>query len=336
MDVTPPSLTRLSSKFMDLGLLTESSRPGGARGQPKKMLSIESSRFFAIGVHVSLGRVDAVLVDLSGKVRASNDWDLTHATPVALAGKVQQASRNLMEKARIPRSKLLGAGFALPGNFGTNLLQFEAHQAFGNLIGTETFEVLREALDCPVFFENDGSAAVLGEYLFGPYQWTEPIFLVHLGVGLGGGAVLDGKLFRGHKGNACLPGALFPYGQPRPTWLDLKECLDRASIDIRFLNEPGAREMTARPVLQEWVSRSAEQLQLAVRVISGFFDPKIIVLGGPMPTIVTEALARSLNATSIPGPSRGLAVAPVTAAGLGMRGGAIGAASLPIFECLIS
>jgi glucokinase len=49
---------------------------------------------------------------------------------------------------------------------------------------------------------NDCTAAVLGEKMFGAGRESENIFYVTLSTGLGGGAIVDGKLLRGKDGNA--------------------------------------------------------------------------------------------------------------------------------------
>jgi glucokinase-like ROK family protein len=54
----------------------------------------------------------------------------------------------------------------------------------------------------PVFVENDANAAALGEYYFGVAREVKHFIYLSTGVGLGGGIMLDGKLFRGHGGYA--------------------------------------------------------------------------------------------------------------------------------------
>ncbi|MFH1675614.1 MAG: ROK family protein [bacterium] len=73
-----------------------------------------------------------------------------------------------------------------------------------NLPNIRDFELAREltdGLNLPAFVDNDATCAAWGEYLFGGYE-TDDLLVVTLGTGIGGGLVLDGKLYRGSHGFA--------------------------------------------------------------------------------------------------------------------------------------
>lgn len=62
--------------------------------------------------------------------------------------------------------------------------------------------MLEEALALPSRVENDANAAVYGEYLTGAARGATNAVLITLGTGVGGGIILDGRLFRGSGGGA--------------------------------------------------------------------------------------------------------------------------------------
>ena len=86
------------------------------------------------------------------------------------------------------------------------------------------------------------------------------------------------------------------------------------------------------PVLQPWLSRASTQLEDAVRIVTGMFDPPVIVLGGLLPHDYLKDIAKRLTASNVKGPSRGLSVATVIATSQGDLNGPIGAASIPFFR----
>jgi glucokinase len=61
---------------------------------------------------------------------------------------------------------------------------------------------LSGALGCPAVLENDANAAALGEYAFGAGQGARHMVYVTISTGIGGGLVLDGRLYRGATGAA--------------------------------------------------------------------------------------------------------------------------------------
>ena len=58
-----------------------------------------------------------------------------------------------------------------------------------------------DALDLRVIMDNDATAAALGEHWRGIGDGAESFIYLYLGVGIGGGLVLDGQAYRGLRGN---------------------------------------------------------------------------------------------------------------------------------------
>jgi glucokinase len=74
-----------------------------------------------------------------------------------------------------------------------------------NLPGVKDLELareLRDGLGVPSYVDNDATVAAWGEYLFGGHGDMRNVLVVTLGTGIGGGLVLDGRLFRGSRGMA--------------------------------------------------------------------------------------------------------------------------------------
>ncbi len=63
-------------------------------------------------------------------------------------------------------------------------------------------DILREKLGINVFIVNDASAAALGEHLFGAGKGAANMILFTVGTGIGGGIIIDGKLYLGARGGA--------------------------------------------------------------------------------------------------------------------------------------
>lgn len=61
---------------------------------------------------------------------------------------------------------------------------------------------VRERFGMPAFIENDASAAALGEYRFGAARGVRHLLHATLGTGIGGGIVVNGRLYRGANGLA--------------------------------------------------------------------------------------------------------------------------------------
>lgn len=75
---------------------------------------------------------------------------------------------------------------------------------------------LEPQLQRRVTLENDANCALLGEAWRGAAQGAADVLLLTLGTGVGGAVLLNGRLFRGHRGAAAEPGLICvdPGGPP--------------------------------------------------------------------------------------------------------------------------
>ena len=129
-----------------------------------------------------------------------------------------------------------------------------------------------------------------------------------------------------------MPGALFPYDRPRPTLQDFEQIIGLTGAEFEAAKYGETLNIEHKNRLDGWVCRAGNQIEHAVRIISGMFDPELIVLGGALPSAVIQRITDYLAARHIEGPSRGLEVAPVMTTMLGNLSGPIGAASIPFFN----
>jgi glucokinase len=70
------------------------------------------------------------------------------------------------------------------------------------LNGLHLAKTLSEGLSIPVVLENDATAAAIGEHWLGSSKDVESSVFVTLGTGVGGGLILDGRVYRGVDGTA--------------------------------------------------------------------------------------------------------------------------------------
>jgi glucokinase len=71
------------------------------------------------------------------------------------------------------------------------------------LAGVDLRDRLRALFDVPVMIDNDANAAALAEHTFGAGRGTRYMVMLTLGTGIGGGLILDGRLYRGAVGAAA-------------------------------------------------------------------------------------------------------------------------------------
>lgn len=105
---------------------------------------------------------------------------------------------NLNKKALDNSLKIQSIGFGVPGiidkDKGTIVKMAN--------IGCSDFSIknITDKFNLKLFLSNDANVACLAEQKFGAAKGYNDVIMLTLGTGIGGGVIIDGKLFEGHKG----------------------------------------------------------------------------------------------------------------------------------------
>src|SRR5437870_6036974 len=102
-----------------------------------------------------------------------------------------------VEEARVAEPEVEAVGCGIPALVSADgVSHFSTHL---HLEGVPFRSLLEERLDIPVFVDNDASLAALAEQRAGAAEGLADVVVLTLGTGIGGGLVLDGRLYRGSR-----------------------------------------------------------------------------------------------------------------------------------------
>jgi glucokinase len=227
------------------------------------------------------------------------------------------------------------------------------------LDGVPFRSLMAERFGLPVWVDNDANAAVVAEHRHGAGRGTHNVVLLTLGTGIGGGLVLDDRVYRGSFGAGAELGHM-PVDVDGPRCFGAcpgRGCLEalvsgsalardglaaaRTAPDSRLgraLAEE--REITGLlvteaavagdEVAREVFERAGRSLGAGITGLVNAFNPDVVVVGGGVMAAGELLLgpAREVVATRALRPSReGVRIVP---AGLGEEAGMLGAAMLAL------
>lgn len=157
---------------------------------------------FAIGVDLGGTNLRIAAVDISGKVleKISTDAEVARGRDYVLDEMCKNV-RDLAAKFDGAR-RLAGIGIGVPGIIDRQTGM--VHES-PNLPGWRDYPVrdeIERRLRTNVILENDANAAALGEKWLGIASQVDDICMLTLGTGVGGGLVLEGKIWHGMTGMA--------------------------------------------------------------------------------------------------------------------------------------
>ena len=113
-----------------------------------------------------------------------------------IADDMAKMALQAVENAGLTIEQIEWVGIGTPGiaNSSTGIIEYSNNLGFKN---TPMVEYIRETIDKPVFIENDANAAAYGEFVAGAAKGAKNAVCITLGTGVGGGIIVDGKIYAG-------------------------------------------------------------------------------------------------------------------------------------------
>ncbi len=152
---------------------------------------------YYLGVDLGGTNIAVGIVDESNQIiaRASRKTALENAEQVADA--IAETVRAALQNADLTLNDVPWVGVGSPGtvNRDTGIIEFANNLPFRN---TPMVQMLSDRLDGKnIIMENDANAAAFGEYMAGALKGAKDAVAITLGTGVGGGVIIDGKIYAG-------------------------------------------------------------------------------------------------------------------------------------------
>ena len=291
-----------------------------------------TSSGYALGIDLGGSSAKSVAVKLDGTVLDRQQSDFDPAIPMQWAERVRGlVSTHTQELG----GNAVSIGLAAPGLAARDerSISFMPGRLQG-LEGLNWTKFLNQPKPVPVI--NDAHAALLGEVWVGAARGLQNVILITLGTGVGGAAMVDGRLLRGEIGRAGHLGhaSLDPWGAPDicGTPGSLEQSMGNCSIHQRsngrfptthdLVNAYRDHDPEATRIWLESIRRLAAAICSFINIL----DPAAVILGGGISRsgpALFDPLQKHLNEMEWrPGGHR-VNVLPAT---LGEFAGALGAA----------
>lgn len=190
----------------------------------------------------------------------------------------------------------------------------------------------------PVFVENDANAAAWAEHIIGSSKGMPYSIMLTLGTGVGGGIILDNKLYKGKNGAAgemhfkmrtdkhrkCTCGS-FDCFEAYASGTGLKKTAEEISGNPDITTYDVIQSKDSCPVMKKIFAIWQNDILEGIIGLANIFDPNVIVLSGSMAEFVDiDYLEKEANKEIVTTPFK------VVKASAGNYSGMIGAALLAL------
>ena len=152
---------------------------------------------YKLGIDLGGTNIVAGVVDKKYKIVAKASCKTAVPRPESeICDSMAEVAKKAVEKAKLTMDDIESVGIGVPGavNPKTGVIEYSANLFFHNW---EVVEMMEERLGKKVHIENAANAAALGEYLAGSAKGARNAVAITLGTGVGGGIIIDGKIYSG-------------------------------------------------------------------------------------------------------------------------------------------
>ncbi|HKL76535.1 MAG TPA: ROK family protein, partial [Halanaerobiales bacterium] len=107
----------------------------------------------------------------------------------------------VLEKTDIKIEKIKSIGIGSPGplNVEKGIIYESANLPIKNM---EIVDLIEKETGINTYLQNDANTAALGEKVFGVGKEADDLLYITISTGVGGGIIINGKIYYGHTGNA--------------------------------------------------------------------------------------------------------------------------------------
>lgn len=150
-----------------------------------------------IGIDVGGTNLRAGIVDESGRLLSQEQIPVGNfESPEAFVRKLAALIERALDAAHAAVSDIGSIGIGIPGAVKNGEILYTCNLP---LTGVPLAAMLRRYFDLPIYLENDANCAAVGEWLYGSGRETQNFIMVTLGTGIGGGFILNGRLYSGQR-----------------------------------------------------------------------------------------------------------------------------------------
>ena len=155
---------------------------------------------FAIGVDLGGTNIKVGIVSQKGKIIKKTSLKTeAEGGPQKVISQMSKGIKELLNKNKL---KIKGIGIGSPGIVSIKKGTVENPPNLPGWGKVKLAKLIEKKFNFPVYIENDANVAAIGEMILGAGKKYSEFIMITLGTGVGGGIIMNKKIFRGENGVA--------------------------------------------------------------------------------------------------------------------------------------
>jgi glucokinase len=245
-----------------------------------------SDSSYAIGIDLGGSSVKAVAVTPSGETLRQAIIPFDASTQMDWAARIKEVICEVQVLQGVPAESIGLSAPGLASRDGRSIAYMPGR--LKGLAGLNWTAYLKARHPVPVL--NDAHAALLGEAWLGAARGYENVIMLTLGTGVGGAAIVDGRLLRGHTGKAGHLGHTCLDIEGPPDVCGIPGSLEMAIGNCTIIERSEGKFQTTHDLIEAqeagntdaaniWM-KSMRALACAIGSFTNILDPEAVIIGG--------------------------------------------------------
>ncbi|WP_369412604.1 ROK family transcriptional regulator [Pelosinus baikalensis] len=196
--LTPPTVTNITTKLLELGLIAEDRIGESSGGRRPLLLKINSLLATVIIVYIRSERMIGYVIDPEFQIQLEDSRSIKGKKEDEILKMLLDIISDCRKGAGVP---VLAVGVVVRGPVRRKdgIAVFVPNIGWRN---TPLKGIIEEHIGLPAFIENDVKALSNGEYYYGSVKDAKSMILLKVSHGIGGGIIFNGSLYRGVNDSA--------------------------------------------------------------------------------------------------------------------------------------
>jgi glucokinase-like ROK family protein len=360
-DLSPSSITAIVQRLIKKGLVVESEPATSNLGRRPIPLQVREDAAYLVGVDLGSFFLRIVITDINGEIvyRSQARTEMKVGRERVLE-KTFLCIHQAIRESNIPQKSIKGIGIAHSGVIDSEagvVLSYPRPGQMAEWKNVPLRDIFQKEFDLPCLLEDSVRTSTIAERSFGAASELNNFLYVEVGMGIGAGIFIDGKIYRGAGGRAGEFGHITVNETGPLCSCGNTGCLEslascsaiiqsvRAAIEkgidskIRELTGGDLEKVSIELIAQaanegdslayRVLQRSASYIGVGLANLVNLFNPKVVIFGGALfreiPQLIEDPLRRIIRQRAL---EKSAQEVQLVVSALGAEAGALGAARL--------
>jgi predicted NBD/HSP70 family sugar kinase len=299
--LTAQSVGLIVQRLENDGLLIRHQPVRGKVGQPSVPIALDPTGAYSIGIKIGRRGTDILLVDFLGHIQERKSVSYVFPDAKILFPIIKKTLQGLEKQLDDNSQRLAGIGIAAPFQFGGwhRMLGLSAKQA-DQWNAIDLSKEVQAMTRAPVSCAKDTTAACVAEMLLGYGRQRSSFLYFYVDTFVGGGLVLNSRLYAGGHGNAAavasLPMRLANRKQipeqlvGQASLWDLESAFAAEGLDTTAVYDHRVNTKPWSKHTAKWLKSAANALAHAIVSGTAIVDTNAVLIDGVLPGAVMDLL----------------------------------------------